>query len=139
MQVVRGCKGLPLALEIISGSLCQQPFEVWQKRKELLQGYSILQSNTDFQAFLKQFLDDVLEDKPIIKECFMDLGLFPEDQRIPVAALIDMWAELHEPDENGINAVNIISELVTKNLASMVVTRYTEFLLLFFPCRPSDA
>ncbi|KAG4993455.1 hypothetical protein JHK84_030416 [Glycine max] len=29
------------------------------------------------------------------KVCFMDLGLFPQDQRIHVPALIDMWPELH--------------------------------------------
>ena len=69
---------------------------------------------------------------PLSRIEFIDLGLFPEDQRIPVAALIDMWAELLEPDENGINAVNIVNELVTRNLANVLVTRYAGFSLLFF-------
>ncbi|KAI5436813.1 hypothetical protein KIW84_023073 [Lathyrus oleraceus] len=61
-EIVRGCKGSPLVLQVIAGSLCQQPFE-----KCL----------------------DILEDINQ-KECFMDMGLFPEDQRIPVTILVDM-------------------------------------------------
>ena len=66
------------------------------------------------------------KDKITIKECFMDLGSFPEDQRIPVAALIDMWAELYELDEDG--AIANLHELTTLNLASLVMSRYIGFL-----------
>ncbi|KAI5436816.1 hypothetical protein KIW84_023076 [Lathyrus oleraceus] len=58
-EIVKGCKGSPLVLQVIPGSLCQQPFE-----KCL----------------------DILEDINQ-KEYFMDMGLFPEDQRIPVTIL----------------------------------------------------
>ena len=37
---------------------------------------------------------DVLEGKPIFRECLMNLILFPKAQGICVTALIDMWAEL---------------------------------------------
>ena len=70
------------------------------------------------------------KDKFTIKECFMDLGSFPEDQRIPIAALIDMWAELYELDEGGIHAIANLHELTTRNLASLVMSRYVKFLLL---------
>lgn len=126
MQIVKGCKGSPLALEGIGGSLCQQPFEVWQNMKERLQSQSILESrDTDLLYHLQQSLD-ILEDKFSIneKECFMDLGLFPKDQRIPVAALIDMWAELYHLDEDGRNAMTIVHDLTTRNLINVTVTRY---------------
>lgn len=35
------------------------------------------------------------------KECFMDLGLFPEDQRICDPTWIDICSELYELDEDG--------------------------------------
>lgn len=133
MQVVKACKGSPLALEVIGGSLCQQPFEVWENMKERLQSQSILESSdTDLPYHLQQSLD-ILEDKFSIneKECFMDLGLFPEDQRIPVAALIDMWAELYNLDEDGRNAMTIVHDLTTRNLINLMVTRYPAFP--FFP------
>ncbi|XP_061341829.1 probable disease resistance protein At5g66900 [Gastrolobium bilobum] len=124
-EIVRGCKGSPLAVEVIAGSLCQQPFEVWKDMKERLQNQSILESgSTDLYYRLQQSLD-TLKDKFSIneKECFMDLGLFPEDQRIPVTALIDMWTELHNLDEDGRNAMTIVHDLSTRNLIKVIVTR----------------
>ena len=100
---------------------------VWQNMKDRLQSQSILleSSSSDLLFRLQQSLD-ILEDKFKINEkvCFMDLGLFPEDQRIPVAALIDMWAELHNLDENGRNAMTIIHDLTIRNLINVIVTRY---------------
>ena len=54
----------------------------------------------------------------------MDLGSFPEDQRIPAAALIDMRTELYELDEDGIHTIVKLQELTTWNLASLVMARY---------------
>ncbi|MED6167400.1 hypothetical protein PIB30_002371 [Stylosanthes scabra] len=124
-EIVKGCKGSPLALEVIGGSLCQQPFEVWQDMKERLEKQSILESsNKDLLSRLQQSLD-ILEDKFSVseKECFMDLGLFPEDQMIPVAILIDMWAEIHKLDEDGRKAMTIIHDLTTRNLIKLIVTK----------------
>ena len=127
-----------MALEVIGGSLRHQPFEIWDNMKERLQSQSILelqsQSNpeyisTNLLSRLQQSLD-ILEDKFSVK-CFMDLGLFPEDQRIPVATLIDIWAELHNLDENGRKAMTIIHDLTTRNLIKLIETRYTtSFILL---------
>lgn len=128
MQIVRGCKGLPLALEVIGGSLCKQPSEVWQIMREGLKSHSILMSNDDLLSRLQNCLD-ILEGEysKKEKECFMDLGLFPEDQRIRVPALIDMWIELYKlDDEDGKKAMNIIHNLTNKNLANVIVTRYIE-------------
>ncbi|XP_027361343.1 probable disease resistance protein At5g66900 [Abrus precatorius] len=124
-EIVKGCKGSPLALKVIAGSLCQQPLVLWQNMKEHLQSQSILESSSiDLLCRLQQSLD-MLEDKFSINEkvCFVDLGLFPEDKRIPVAALIDMWAELYNLDENGRNAMTIIHDLTTRNLINVMVTR----------------
>jgi hypothetical protein len=122
-KVVENCKGLPLAIKVIATSLSNRPYELWEKIvKELSQGRSILDSNMELLTRLRKILD-VLEDNPINKECFMDLALFPEDQRIPVAALIDMWAELYGLDDDGIEAMNIINKLDSMNLADVLVAR----------------
>ncbi|CAJ2635464.1 unnamed protein product [Trifolium pratense] len=122
-KVVENCKGLPLAIKVIATSLSNRPYELWEKIvKELSQGRSILDSNTELLTRLRKILD-VLEDNPINKECFMDLALFPEDQRIPVAALIDMWAELYGLDNDGIEAMNIINKLDSMNMANLLVAR----------------
>lgn len=120
-EIVRGCRGSPLALKVTAGSLCGQPFEVWQNMKERLQSQPIL---APLLCRLQQSLD-ILEKKFSIEEkvCFMDLGLFPEDQRIPVAVLIDMWTELYNLDEDGKNAMTIVHDLTTRNLINVIVRR----------------
>ncbi|CAJ1942727.1 unnamed protein product [Sphenostylis stenocarpa] len=121
-KVVRHCKGLPLAIKVIGRSLSHRSIELWQKTvKELSQGHSILDSNSELLTSLQKILD-LLEDNPII-ECFMDLALFPENQRIPVAALIDMWVELYGLDNYGIKAIATVNRLDSMNLANVLVTR----------------
>ncbi|KAL2333610.1 hypothetical protein Fmac_014823 [Flemingia macrophylla] len=122
-KIVRLCKGLPLAIKVIGRSLSHQPYELWQKMvEELSQGHSLLDSNTELLTSLQKILV-ILEDSHIVKECFMDLALFPEDQRIPVTALVDMWAELYGLDNDGIEAMAIINKLDSMNLANVLVTR----------------
>ncbi|KAL6220458.1 hypothetical protein ACLB2K_008214 [Fragaria x ananassa] len=67
-------------------------------------------------------LDALDEKDQNLKECFLDLGAFPEDQRIPAVALIDMWAELYDIDEDFISVENL-QELSSRSLVNLVVTR----------------
>ncbi|KAK4262266.1 hypothetical protein QN277_027848 [Acacia crassicarpa] len=121
-QAVRCCGGLPLPLQIIGSKLRGKPIEFWQiKVNELSRGNSLLDSDDEVLAFLQKCLDD-LEDKSVVKECFMDLGLFPEDQMIPVSALFDIWTELHNFDEE-FCAMPYIYDLTSRNLSTVLVTR----------------
>jgi hypothetical protein len=116
---------------VIATSLRNRPYDLWTKIvKELSQGHSILDSNTELLTRLQKIFD-VFEDNLIIKECFMDLAVFPEDHRIPVAALIYMWAELYELDDNGIEAMEIINKLGSMNLANVIIARYNDNYIFF--------
>ena len=98
---------------------------------KLSEGESIVNSEDELRNCLQSSLD-ALDDKDImLKECFMDLGSFPEDQKIPATALIDMWAELHKLDKDGIYAVINLQNLCSQNLLNLVVTRYTGLLFVF--------
>lgn len=101
---------------------------------ELSKGQSIFQSNEDLLTCLQKNFD-VLDTKAIIKECFMDLGLFPDEQRIPAASLVDMWVELH--GEHDINAMEKIYELATRNMV-YIIARYTCWLLNALVCSLID-
>ena len=129
MQIVRGCGGLPIALKVIGGSLCLcgKPGRVWQNklRKWSDEGQSIFQSDKEVLARLRKSVE-FSDENSILKEYFMDLGSFPEDQRIPVTALIDMWTEIHEPNQNDIQVTDDLYELTTRNLASVVMTRFAQ-------------
>ncbi|KAM2622148.1 hypothetical protein TB2_026811 [Malus domestica] len=120
-KIVERCKGFPLAITVVGRSLSGEPIEIWQKRElELSKGFSILDSETELLLCLERSLDAL--DKEIIKECFLDLGSFPEDQRIPAAALVDIWAELYDVDTD-IECIANIYELTKRSLANLVVTR----------------
>ncbi|XP_031387462.1 probable disease resistance protein At5g66900 isoform X1 [Punica granatum] len=122
-KIVKGCKGLPLALMVVGRSLCSQPLAVWKKKEqEWSSGSSKLGTEEDIFNCLRMSLD-VLKDKDPIKQCFLDLGCFPEDQRIPVTGLIDMWEELHGFDGDGVSAMDTIYKLCHRNLTSLTLVR----------------
>ncbi|CAN6698415.1 unnamed protein product [Malus baccata var. baccata] len=123
-KIIKCCKGCPLAIALVGRSLRSQPIEIWQKRVlEWCEGSSILDSDKDLLACLQSSLDALDKEKTIIKECFLDLGSFPEDQRIAAAVLIDMWAELYGLDKEILTIANL-HELTTRSLANLVVTRH---------------
>lgn len=115
------CKEFPLALEVVGKSLREQPPEIWLKKL-----HSTLNSEDDCsEDVLCDCLQSCLDDlkSATLKECFVDLGLFPEDQRIPAAALIDIWLELYGK-ENDCLAIGELLRLTSHGLANLVVTRY---------------
>ena len=105
-------------------SLRGKPVEAWRSRgRKWSSGHSFFNSSSDLIHCLQKSLE-LSVDEDNLKECFMDLGSFREDQRIPVLALIDVWQELYKHDEDGIDAIAILHELTSRNLANLVMTRY---------------
>lgn len=70
---------------------------------------------------------DALDKLPFVKECFFDLGSFPEDEQIADTVLMDMWVELYKLNENSMDATEYLLELSLKNLVTLVQIRYSEF------------
>ncbi|XP_059594418.1 probable disease resistance protein At5g66900 isoform X1 [Vitis vinifera] len=123
-KIVGHCKGLPLALEVVGRSLHGRPVEIWRSRlKKLSEGQSVVDSEADLRKCLQSSIDALNDEDVMLKECFMDLGSFPEDQKIPATALIDMWAELYNLDKDGIDAIANLHELSSRSLLNLAVTR----------------
>lgn len=64
---------------------------------------------------MKLSIDNLSEKE---RECFLDLGAFPEDKKIPLDILINMWVELHDIDEE--EAFAVLVQLSDKNLLTLV-------------------
>ncbi|CBI23286.3 unnamed protein product, partial [Vitis vinifera] len=123
-KIVGHCKGIPLALEVVGRSLHGRPVEIWRSRlKKLSEGQSIVNSEIILRKCLQSSIDALNDEDVMLKECFMDLGSFPEDQKIPATALIDMWAELYNLDKDGIDAIANLHELSSRTLLNLAVTR----------------
>ncbi|XP_054784570.1 probable disease resistance protein At5g66890 [Prosopis cineraria] len=121
-QVVRSCGGFPLAIIITGSELRGMPVEIWKKKwRELSRKGDYPPSEA--LTYLHNSLIVLNGFKDANDKFFMDLGSFPENQVIPVTALIDMWAELYEEDDDGIDAMNHIHQLAFMNLVCKVVQR----------------
>ncbi|KAL2457481.1 putative disease resistance protein [Forsythia ovata] len=116
-EVVDECKGLPLALKVIGASLKGQPEMFWISAKNRLSRSQPLCESHEVQLLerMKLSIDSLSEN---VRDCFLDLGAFPEDKRIPLDILINMWMELHDIHEK--DAFAILVELSDKNLLTLV-------------------
>ncbi|XP_054784011.1 probable disease resistance protein At5g66900 [Prosopis cineraria] len=114
-QVVRSCGGFPLATKVIGGELKGRHPDIWRKKsKESSQSADYSPSGA---------LTYLHNDFEAVREFFMDLGSFPKNQVIPVTALSDMWAELYQDDDDGIEVMSHIRQLAHMNLVDKVVQR----------------
>ncbi|KAI9164930.1 hypothetical protein LWI28_004670 [Acer negundo] len=122
-KILKVCKGSPLALTVVGRLLCGKPAVVWQSTvKEWDKGKSIFISGTGTELLvcLQSSLDALDEE---VKECYLNLGSFPQDQRIPINALIDMWMELHEWVEDGLSAITYLHQLSSRCMVNLVIAR----------------
>ncbi|CAN1225315.1 Probable disease resistance protein At5g66900 [Linum grandiflorum] len=117
-KIVKSCKGFPLLISVVGKSLLGKPAADWRNRaKECSKTASFLE-NVEVLNCLKKSVD-ALDDKQAIKECYMDLGLFPEDTKMPATALLDIWVELHGLEDD--YAISNLYELSFRNLVDLVV------------------
>ncbi|KAK4267307.1 hypothetical protein QN277_024105 [Acacia crassicarpa] len=123
LQIVKGCESLPLALEFIGGKLNGGDIEAFQKvQSEWARGGSVLDSDTKMLELLENTLNLLVDEYTM--DCFMDLGLFPEDHKVPVTALRDMWIELYELNQpRSLDEIIFVKELVAMNLVAGIIVR----------------
>uniref|UniRef100_A0A7N0T9N4 RPW8 domain-containing protein n=1 Tax=Kalanchoe fedtschenkoi TaxID=63787 RepID=A0A7N0T9N4_KALFE len=120
-KIVKCCNGFPLALSVVGKSLKGQHWTVWRTRaEEMSKGQAFPDSEEVLLNCLSTSLDDL---DSVLKESFLDLGSFPEDARIPAAALVDVAVELYRQDEDGLYALRNLFQLHVRNLVNMLATR----------------
>nr|BAJ33640.1 unnamed protein product [Eutrema halophilum] len=115
-QVAKECKGLPLALKVTGASLKDRPEKYWEGALQRLSRGE--PADETHETRLLHQMEASLENlDPTTKECFLDLGAFPEDRKIPVDVLINMWIEIHDLEEA--NAFATLVDLSHKNLLTL--------------------
>ena len=115
-QVQDECKGLPLALKVIGSSLHGQPRPVWDSAKnKLLNEKSISDYHKEGLLRCLETSIDALDEEA--RECFLDLGSFPEDRKISVDALLDIWVYVRKMEWH--DAFAILLEFASRNLLNL--------------------
>ncbi|KAL1201429.1 putative disease resistance protein [Cardamine amara subsp. amara] len=116
-QVVVECKGLPLALKVIGASLKNRPEKYWEGAVERLSRGEPADETHESRVFAQ--IEATLETlDPKTRECFLGLGAFPEDKKIPLDVLINMFVELH--DLVDATAFAVLVDLANRNLLTLV-------------------
>ncbi|CAA0264477.1 unnamed protein product [Arabidopsis thaliana] len=116
-QVVDECKGLPLSLKVLGASLKNKPERYWEGVvKRLLRGEA---ADETHESRVFAHMEESLENlDPKIRDCFLDMGAFPEDKKIPLDLLTSVWVERHDIDEE--TAFSFVLRLADKNLLTIV-------------------
>ncbi|KAD4179634.1 hypothetical protein E3N88_28225 [Mikania micrantha] len=120
-EMVECCKKHPLTLAVVGSSLNGRDEPAWRSMlRTLSHGSSVLDLNEKVRHRLERSFTTLDEE---FKECYMDFGLFPEDQRIPASSLLDMWVHLYNHDDAGVTTFDKIVGLSFRNLVNLVPTR----------------
>uniref|UniRef100_A0A0D6QU60 Uncharacterized protein n=1 Tax=Araucaria cunninghamii TaxID=56994 RepID=A0A0D6QU60_ARACU len=116
-EVQAQCRGLPLALKVIGSSLYGAPLVAWQSAKnKLSKGEPISDYHKEGVLRCLETSIHCLDD--VAKECFLDLGSFPEDRKICADALLDIWVHVRNLEWE--DAFVILLELASKNLVNLI-------------------
>ncbi|XP_073122714.1 putative late blight resistance protein homolog R1A-3 [Henckelia pumila] len=88
-EIVLKCQGLPLAIVVVGGLLSKmkQTLEVWKDFAQRVSSTVMKESNNceNILALSYNLLPEHL------KPCFLYMGLFPENSKIPTKKLIRLW------------------------------------------------
>ncbi|KAF3673459.1 putative late blight resistance protein -like protein R1B-14 isoform 2 [Capsicum annuum] len=90
LAVAEKCKGLPLVIIFVAGIIKRNKMEAswWHEVKDALFEYLDHESG-EYSLSTMQLSYDNLPD--YLKPCLLYMGMFPEDERIPVSKLISLW------------------------------------------------
>ncbi|XP_024025597.1 LOW QUALITY PROTEIN: disease resistance protein RPH8A [Morus notabilis] len=92
-EIIQNCGGLPLAIVVLGGLLRNKTHSVhaWEKvQKDAKSHINKLKSEQQYRV--DDILDLSFQDLPYyLKPCFLYLGSFPEDSKIPKSMLIRLW------------------------------------------------
>ncbi|KAM3357261.1 hypothetical protein P3S68_023975 [Capsicum galapagoense] len=88
-EIAERCKGLPLVIGLVAGIIKRNKMEAswWNEVKNSLLSY--LGESEGYSLLTMQLSYDNLPD--YVKPCLLYMGMFPEDEGIPVTKLISLW------------------------------------------------
>ncbi|KAH0757014.1 hypothetical protein KY290_020507 [Solanum tuberosum] len=120
-DMVEKCRGLPLAIVVLSGLLShKRGLDEWQKVKDHF-WQNIQDDSIEISYILSLSYNDL---SATLKQCFLYFGIFPEDQEVDAEKIILLWmAEGFIPngeDRMEDVAEGFLSELIRRSLIQEV-------------------
>ncbi|XP_013611364.1 PREDICTED: probable disease resistance protein At5g66900 isoform X3 [Brassica oleracea var. oleracea] len=118
-KIVKRCNGFPIVIEVVGVSLNGQTLTTWKGQVESWsQGETVLDipSQPTVLECLQPSFNALV---PNLKECFLDMGSFLEDQKIRASVIIDIWMELYGKSSS-ILCKKYLEDLASQNLLKLV-------------------
>ncbi|CAH8281044.1 unnamed protein product [Arabidopsis lyrata] len=125
--ILKRCNGFPLVIEVVGISLKGQALYLWKGQVESWsEGETIL--GNAHPTVLKRLQPSFSALKPHLKECFLDMGSFLEDQKIHASLIIDIWVELYGRGSTSTNMyMKYLNDLASQNLLKLVPLGTNEY------------
>jgi Leucine-rich repeat (LRR) protein len=132
--VAEECKGLPLALKVVGGSMAGKTTrQEWEFQLNCLWESRELPEQLEDEALfgrLKPSYDNLHNDNPVLKECFLGFAAFPEDHKVEMKELVEFWklqGLLDDPtkklgDDPTLSAYYLVGFLIGRSLIEVVYT-----------------
>ncbi|KAL0657051.1 hypothetical protein Bca4012_077635 [Brassica carinata] len=116
-KILKRCNGLPLLIEVLGVTLKGKPLYYWKGQVE-----SWSEKETNLDGVLKLLQPSFTTLEPHLKECFMDMGSFLEDQKIRASVIIDIWVELYgkSPTSSSLAYMKYLDDLASQNLLKLI-------------------
>ncbi|KAH0757061.1 hypothetical protein KY290_020554 [Solanum tuberosum] len=123
-DMVEKCRGLPLAIVVLSGLLSHRGgLDKWQEVKDQLWKNIIEDKFIEVSCILSLSYNDL---STVLKQCFLYFGIFPEDRVLEAENIIRLWmAEGFVPNgEERMEDVaeGFLNELIRRSLVQVVNT-----------------
>jgi Leucine-rich repeat (LRR) protein len=129
--VAEECKGLPLALKVIGGSMIgKMTRQEWELQLNCLQESRELPEQQEEEALfgrLKLSYDNLDNGNRVCKECFLGFAAFPEDCMVEMVELIKVWKAQGLLDDPTRSAYYLVGLLIGRSLVELVRNEYYSF------------
>ncbi|VVB18260.1 unnamed protein product [Arabis nemorensis] len=117
-KILKRCNGFPIVIEVVGGSLKGRSLNTWKGQVESWsEGEKILDNHHPTVLECLQPSFNALESN--LKECFLDMGSFLEDQKIRASVIIDIWVELYGKGSSTM-CMKYLEDLASQNLLKLV-------------------
>ncbi|CAN8264116.1 unnamed protein product [Cochlearia groenlandica] len=117
-KILKRCNGFPIVIEVVGVSLNGRSLNTWKGQVESWsKGKTVLENPQPTVLDCLQPSFSALESN--LKECFLDMGMFLEDQKIRASVIIDIWVELYGQGSS-ILCMKYLEDLASQNLLKLV-------------------
>ncbi|GER52646.1 disease resistance protein RGH3 [Striga asiatica] len=113
-NIATNCRGLPLSIVVIGGLLAksEKTWENWQRVLENVSSIVNLENDECCLRILKLSYNQL----PVhLKPCFLYMGMYPEDHKIEVSILMDLWVNEGFVEPVAGESLETIAEVVYLN------------------------